>query len=171
MRRSGSARRGSSQRRAHCRPMRALVVCPVLPYPPVTGGQKRTLRLLEAIERAGGRPYVLTADDRDPGAAEALRARGWDVEVVAEPAPGVRRRIRQHLERRPSPYLAGVAARIRALAPGTALLQLEHTQSAYYAAAGVPTVLSLHNLDSRLLERVARSHAPGSPAWARDWNR
>jgi glycosyltransferase involved in cell wall biosynthesis len=151
--------------------MRALVVCPVLPYPPVTGGQKRTLRLLEAIERAGGSPHVLTADDGDTGAAEALRARGWAVDVVHEAPPTARRRIRQHLERRPSPYLAGVAARIRELAPGSALVQLEHTQSAYYAAAGVPTVLSLHNLDSRLLERVARSRTPGTPAWARDWNR
>jgi polysaccharide biosynthesis protein PslH len=151
--------------------MRALVVCPVLPHPPVTGGQKRTLRLIEAIARAGGRPHLLTADDRDPRAAEALRARGWAVELVPEPPPSARRRIRQHLERRPSPYLTGVAARIRSLAPGSALLQLEHTQSAYYAVAGVPTVLSLHNLDSRLLERVARTRTPGTPAWARDWNR
>ena len=148
--------------------MRALVVCPVLPYPPVTGGQKRTLRLLEAIERAGATPHVLTADPGDP---EPLQARGWTVEIVPEPAPSARRRIRQHLARRPSPYLAGVAARIRELAPGSAWLQLEHSQSAYYSAPGVPIVLSLHNLDSRLLERVARSRTPGTPAWARDWNR
>ena len=43
-------------------PIPALVVSPILPEPPVTGGQKRTLRLLEAIERAGMHPRILTAD-------------------------------------------------------------------------------------------------------------
>ena len=151
--------------------MRALVICPVLPYPPVSGGQKRTLRLLEALERAGGAPHVLTSDTSDPGAAAALRARGWAVDVLPEPAPSLARRVAQHAARRPSPYLHSVAARVRELALSTALLQLEHVQSAYYEAPGVPTVLSLHNLDSQLLQRTARARTPGTPAWARDWNR
>jgi polysaccharide biosynthesis protein PslH len=152
---------------------RAIVVCPVLPHPPVTGGQKRTLRLLEALERAGARPCVLSADDRSPEAAETLRARGWDVEVVPEPPPTARARLGQHLAGRPSPYLHGVAARLHALqAEGAALVQLEHTQSAYYRAApGIPTVLSLHNLDSRLLAQGAKALRPGSVAWLRTWNR
>jgi hypothetical protein len=41
---------------------RAVIVSPLLPQAPVTGGQKRTRRLLEAMERAGPRPYVLTPD-------------------------------------------------------------------------------------------------------------
>ena len=152
---------------------RAIVVCPVLPYPPVTGGQKRTLRLLETMERAGARPHVLSADDRSPEAAEALRARGWGVDVVPEPATTARARLAQHVAGRPSPYLHGVAARLERLqAQGAVLVQLEHTQSAYYRGApGIPTVLSLHNLDSRLLAQGARALRPGSVAWLRTWNR
>ena len=152
---------------------RAIVVCPVLPHPPVTGGQKRTLRLLEALERAGARPYLLSADDASPEAAETLRARGWGVEVVPEPPPGARARLAQHLAARPSPYLHGVAARLERLqAEGAVLVQLEHTQSAYYRGApGIPTVLSLHNLDSRLLAQGARALRPGSPGWLRAWSR
>ncbi len=151
---------------------RAVVVCPVLPHPPVSGGQKRTLRLLEALERAGGEPHLLTADAADPGAAAALRERGWVVDVIPEPDPSARDRIEQHLRRRPSPYLRGVAGRLRALAAeGAAFVQLEHTQSAYYLPQPVPTVLSLHNIDSQLLVRGARRRRPGSPEWLRDWNR
>ncbi|MEO8690526.1 MAG: glycosyltransferase family 4 protein [Solirubrobacteraceae bacterium] len=152
---------------------RAIVVCPVLPHPPVTGGQKRTLRLLEALERAGARPYVLSADDGSPEAAETLRARGWVVDVVPEPPPTARSRLTQHLGAHPTPYLYGVAARLERLQDeGAALVQLEHTQSAYYPVApAIPTVLSLHNLDSRLLADGAMNLRPGSAAWLRAWNR
>ena len=68
----------------------AIVVSPRLPHPPVTGGQKRTLRLLEAMERAGVRPHLVSADDATPAAAAALRDRGWGVEVVASPRPSRR---------------------------------------------------------------------------------
>lgn len=34
----------------------AVVVCPVLPWPATGGAQKRTLRLLETMERAGAAP-------------------------------------------------------------------------------------------------------------------
>jgi glycosyltransferase involved in cell wall biosynthesis len=148
---------------------RAIVVCPVLPYPPVTGGQTRTLRLLEAVERAGARPHVLSADDGSVDAAETLRARGWAVDVVPEPPPTVRDRLAQHLAPRPSPYLHGVASRLERLqAEGAALVQLEHTQSAYYPVVpSIPAVLSLHNLDSRLLAHGAMGLRPGSVAWMR----
>jgi glycosyltransferase involved in cell wall biosynthesis len=57
-----------------------------------------------------------------------------------------------------------LAARFAELAPDAALVQFEHTQSAYYAAPpGVPTVLSLHNLDSA----VAGSAAKGRRGVAR----
>ena len=36
-----------------------MVVCPIVPHPPQSGGQKRTLRLLETMERAGLRPHVV----------------------------------------------------------------------------------------------------------------
>ncbi len=152
---------------------RAVVVSPLLPFPPVSGGRKRTLRLLEAMERAGLAPAVITPDDADPAAAQALRARGWTVDVVAAHPASLAGRAAQHAARRPSPFLRGVAARVRAAAPGSTLVQLEHTQSAYYlnAVGRVPAVLSLHNLDSELAATVARGRRRGSAAWARDWSR
>lgn len=145
---------------------RAIVVCPVLPHPPVSGGQKRTLRLLEAAERAGAKPHLLTADLGD---AEPLRARGWTVEQIAEPAPRLRERVAQHTAPRPSPYLHGVARRLEALqAGGAAWVQFEHTQSAYYPVAPwIPGVLSLHNLDSQLFARAAARERTGSAEWLR----
>ncbi len=149
-----------------------MVVCPLLPEPPVTGGQKRTLRLLEAMERAGLRPHVLTADPGAPGAAGALRARGWGVEVVEDAPPTPAERLRQHAARRPSPYLHRLGARVTELGRGAALVQVEHTQSAYYPAPdGVPWVLSLHNLDSAVALGLARGLRPGGRAWLQAHNR
>jgi glycosyltransferase involved in cell wall biosynthesis len=137
--------------------LRAIVVSPLLPEPPVTGGQKRTLRLLEAMERSGLTPHILTAD---LGATETLRDRGWVVEVLPEPPPDLVDRARQHLARLPSPYLRGVGARFAELAPHAALVQFEHTQSAYYAVPkGVPSVLSLHNVDSAMAQPFIRRRA------------
>jgi glycosyltransferase involved in cell wall biosynthesis len=135
--------------------LRAIVISPLLPEPPVTGGQKRTLRLLEAMERSGLTPHILTAD---LGATERLRDRGWEVEVLPEPAPDLLDRVRQHLARLPSPYLRGVGARLTELAPQAALVQFEHTQSAYYPVPkGVPSVLSLHNIDSAMTTQRLRA--------------
>ncbi len=138
----------------------ALVISPLLPEPPVTGGQKRTLRLLEAMERAGLTPHVLTSDAGAPGAAQRLRDRGWVVEVIPEPPQGLVGRARQHLARLPSPRLRGVGARFDELAPSAALMQFEHTQSAYYPVPeGVPSVLSLHNIDSAVAGPFIRASA------------
>ncbi|WP_169542341.1 glycosyltransferase [Solirubrobacter soli] len=151
-------------------PIPALVVSPILPEPPVTGGQKRTLRLLEAIERAGMHPRILTADHGDEASLELLRGRGWTVEVVREPEPGPLDRIRQHVQRRPSPYLGSLAVRFEVLAKDAALVQYEHTQSAYYRAPKTAAkVLSLHNIDSRAAASSAE-HLSGL-AWLREANR
>jgi glycosyltransferase involved in cell wall biosynthesis len=153
---------------------RAVVICPVVPFPPLGGGHKRTLRLLEAIERAGAVPHLLTDDPRSPDGVEALRDRGWGVDVVPRSPPTLRSRAAQHLRRLPSPYLEPVAGRLRALvAEGCAFVQAEHTQSAYYSAAIEPArwVLSLQNVDSELLRSVARDQRPLTPAWGRAWNR
>jgi len=149
----------------------ALVVTPTVPFPPVGGGEKRTLRLLEAMERAGARPHVVT--EHEGGDADGLRALGYAIDVVSSPAPTVRRRATQHLLRRPSPYLMGVAERLSALARDAAFVQVEHAQSAYYGArfGRRPVVLSMHNVDSALLATVARSTRPMSLDWARSWNR
>jgi glycosyltransferase involved in cell wall biosynthesis len=142
---------------------RAIVICPVVPYPEVGGGHKRTMRLLEAIEAAGLTPHLLTTDGRDPDGVAALRSRGWVVDVLTEPPSTLARRALQHLRRFPSPYLPAVAARIRELvAEGCAFVQAEHTQSAYYASAigATPWVLSLQNVDSRLMRSIVRSQRP-----------
>ncbi|HET7417614.1 MAG TPA: glycosyltransferase family 4 protein [Solirubrobacterales bacterium] len=152
---------------------RLLVVCPVLPFPPIDGGRKRTLRLLEAADAAGYVPYILTTDGEDPELVAALRERGWTVEVLAPPPATIPHRLHQHLRRLPSPFIPSVEARLRELAhqPDT-LVQIEHTQSAYYdrALTGVPWVLSLHNVDSELLRTIARTKRPGTAAWLRGWS-
>jgi glycosyltransferase involved in cell wall biosynthesis len=137
---------------------RAIIVSAVLPFPMTSGGHKRTMRLIEAIGRVGGTPHLLTADAGEPGAAEQLRARGWIVETLHEPPQPLADRLRQHLARRPSPYLRTVAARLTELAPQAAFVQIEHTQNAYYwdAIAGTKCVLSLHNVDSQMLTSVRR---------------
>jgi glycosyltransferase involved in cell wall biosynthesis len=153
---------------------RVVVISPVVPYPPLGGGHKRTLRLIEAIERAGGSPLILTPDSGQPGGADALRERGWGVELLTEPPGTLTGRARQHLGRLPSPYVPEIARRVGELASdGCAFVQVEHTQSAYYdrAFAGVPWVLSLHNVDSDLLRSVARGSRPLSRTWLASWNR
>jgi polysaccharide biosynthesis protein PslH len=127
------------------------------------------MRLVEAIERAGGLPHLLTTDSGEPGAAEQLRARGWEVELLSEAPQSLVARLGQHVQRRPSPYLRTVAARLRVLASEAAFVQFEHTQSAYYwdALAGTPAALSLHNVDSAMLATVARGMRPPTPRWAR----
>lgn len=155
-------------------PRRVLAICPVLPYPVLGGGHKRTLRLLEAIERAGGIPHVVTADPLAGDGAAALRDRGWGVELFREPPGTLRRRARQHAARLPSPFVPEIAARVRELvAGGTAFVQVEQTQCAYYDGAfdGTPWVLSLHNVDSALLRSIARAERPLSRGWLSAWNR
>ena len=154
---------------------RALVICPVVPYPPISGGQKRTLRLLEAAERAGALPHLLSSPT--PGAgpgAEALRERGWRVELLVEPAPSLAARVRQHTARRPSPYLEDVARRLRdERSDPPAFVQAEHVLSAYYEREHPVRrwALSSHNVDSAMLASVARTRRAPGRTWAGDWNR
>ncbi|HEX8856058.1 MAG TPA: glycosyltransferase family 4 protein [Thermoleophilaceae bacterium] len=153
---------------------RALVVCPVVPYPPVGGGYKRTLRLLESMQRAGVQPHVLTTDPGQPGAIDALRDLGFDVELLPGESGTIVSRLSQHAHRRPSPFLDSVDHRLRELSTeGAAFVQLEHTLSSYYfdAAGRLPVVLSIHNLDSQMLRSVALGERRFTPAWARAWNR
>ena len=136
----------------------ALIVSSVMPHPPISGGHKRTLRLMEAIARAGAIPHLLTVDRGQPGAADELRARGWRVDVPVEAPPSLGSRLRQHAARRPGQYLTSVDRRLRELAPDAAFVQFEHPLNAYYwdAIGGARSVLSTHNVDSELLRGSAR---------------
>ena len=67
---------------------RMVAVCPVVPWPPVDGGRKRTMRLSEAAERAGLVPHLLSANHANEEGVEALRARGWTVELLPTPPSG-----------------------------------------------------------------------------------
>ncbi len=131
----------------------ALIVTSVMPHPPTSGGHKRTLRLMEAIARAGATPHLLTIDQGQPGAADELRARGWLVDVPVQPAPSLRSRFRQHAARRPSQFLSSIDRRLRELAPDAAFVQFEHPVNAYYwnAVGSTRSVLSTHNVDSQVL--------------------
>lgn len=149
-----------------------IVICPVLPWPAHGGAEKRTLRLLEAMDTAGVRPHLLTADPRQQ-AADGLLERGWGVDVLPAPEPTLRARLAQHAHRRPSPYLPAVADRLRGLPGVPALVQVEHVMSSYYAPdlESAPLVLSTHNVDSEMLTTVARGHRRGSVEWLRGMNR
>ena len=91
------------------------------------------------------------------------------------PPQNLLRRAGQHLARRPSPYLRPVAAHIqgRIQSSRLAFIQFEHTANSYYLklAGKIPTVLSLHNVDSDMLRTLAAAQTPGSLAWLRMWNR
>lgn len=139
-------------------PAPAVIVSSVMPHPPISGGHKRTLRLMEAISRAGATPHLLTVDRGQPGAAEELRARGWLVDVPVEAPPTLGSRVRQHAARRPGQYLRSVDGRLRELAPDAAFVQFEHPLNAYYwdAIGSARSVLSTHNVDSELLRGSAR---------------
>jgi polysaccharide biosynthesis protein PslH len=136
----------------------AVIVSSVMPHPPISGGHKRTLRLMEAIARAGAIPHLLTIDRGQPGAAEELRARGWRIDVLLEAPPSLGSRLRQHAARRPGQYLSSVDRRLRELAPDAAFVQFEHPLNAYYwdAIGSARSVLSTHNVDSELLHGSAR---------------
>jgi hypothetical protein len=124
-----------------------------MPHPPTSGGHKRTLRLMEAIARAGATPHLLTVDGGQPGAADELRARDWRVDVAVEVPPSFGSRVRQHAARRPGQYHSSVDRRLRELAQDAAFVQFEHPLNAYYwdAIDGTRSILSTHNVDSQVL--------------------
>jgi glycosyltransferase involved in cell wall biosynthesis len=153
---------------------RMVAVCPVVPWPAADGGRKRTMRLLEAAERVGLVPHLLTSDAANLEGPEVLRERGWTVEVLDPPPRDLRARLGHQLTRLPSPYQPRVEARLRELvAAAPTLVQIEHTQSAYYedALVGVPWILSVHNVDSQMMRTVAESRRPFTADWLRAWNR
>jgi glycosyltransferase involved in cell wall biosynthesis len=145
----------------------ALIVSSILPYPAASGGQLRTLRLLEAIDEAGARPHLLVASGGERADARPLMDRGWKVEIFDQPRSGLMGRLRQHAARLPSPFNSAVDWRVRQIvSAGVSFVQFENAQNFYYvgAAAGRPIVLSTHNVDAELLASLAA----GAPAISRE---
>ena len=143
------------------------MICSILPHPPVSGAQRRTMKLLEAIERAGARPHVIVSSSgEDDEPAAELRARGWGVDLNAQPRSTASLRLRQHVRRLPSPYVPAVEQRLRELGTSdTAFVQFEHAQNSYYGSVlpSVPIVLSTHNVDAELISSLSRGAPPLAP--------
>jgi glycosyltransferase involved in cell wall biosynthesis len=150
------------------------VASPVLPYPPIGGGHKRTLRLCEAIERVGLQPVIVTADAGQPDAADVLRGRGWVVDVHATDRLPPGQALLERAGRLPSGRLPALSAalRERVAAGGVAFVQLETMLMARYLVDldGVLVVLSTHNVDSDVLRTIAKT-SPGATGRLKAWNR
>jgi glycosyltransferase involved in cell wall biosynthesis len=148
-----------------------VIVSSNCPLPEISGGRKRTSRMIEAMQRAGLEPHVLSiADDMRPGElAPAFRSRGWiAVPRVQRPRPSTARRGRQHTLRLPTPTDGPLVEQIRELARRAALVQFEEIWAVQHVLAGgfsAPTVVSLHNVDSKA--RAGGALASGVRARAR----
>lgn len=141
--------------------VRAVVACPSLPLPPISGGRKRALRLIEAIARAGATPHLLAHAGTDEQIA-AIRALGWEAEVHPHPQAGLvgklRGRLRQDLVGEPEPHHPVLAARIAELSRGAAIVQMEEAwleQYTHTVPRGPLVVASPHNADAEMLRSFA----------------
>jgi polysaccharide biosynthesis protein PslH len=141
--------------------VRAVVACPSLPLPPVSGGRKRTLRLVEALARAGATPHILSLAGTD-AQIEAIRERGWLAEVHPHPPAGPARKLAQRLRQdrvgEPEPHHPVIAGRLEALAQDAAVVQLEEAWLEQYASripAGPLVVASPHNADAEMMRQFA----------------
>jgi len=143
------------------RGVRGVLVTSHFPLPARAGGQKRTLRLLEAMERAGARVHIITTDaELDDEGAAAARARGWEVDRLARPVPSATAKVRQHLRRDHVPPVPELAGRLHALRDDLAWVQLEEigvAQHVRHVPADARCVVSLHNVDSEVYGAMARA--------------
>ena len=133
------------------------LVCPRFPYPPVSGGVKRTLRLAECMQRAGLRPTVLTDDTPDSGSLLALARRGLESQVADEHGAALARRVQQHLLRLPGPRSGPVVRGARAIAARGGVIQLEGVIAASHLGfrSPGPVVFSTHNVEGDLAYSAA----------------
>lgn len=134
------------------------------PWPPNSGGKRRSLAVLERLARRG--EVTLCCFSAEHEDVEELRRRGIDVRAVE-----LHRRpldVARHIVRLRS-ITAGrfhderLARLVRATAdPAPDLLMVEYTQLAPYAD-GVPArlrVLDMHNIESALTSSYARARGP-----------
>jgi polysaccharide biosynthesis protein PslH len=131
-----------------------LMVVAACPLPEISGGRKRTARLLDAMQRAGLTPHVLSiGDDIDDEAAAAIRNRGWVAVARAKrPRRSIALLARQHAGRLPTLPDPPLVAQIRALAARAAVVHFEEIWALQHildGPFGPPLVASVHNIDSK----------------------
>ncbi len=138
-----------------------IVVAPTFPFPPDSGGTKRTLRLLETADRAGLEVRLFTPDQPAREAKRALIERGWQVHVIGDDMSGARARAEVHIKLQAGRRSRRLAAAVRAaVGPATAFVQAEHGLAATYLEGldDARTILSTHNVDSQVeRERVSEA--------------
>lgn len=127
------------------------------PDPPRSGGQLRTLRLLEQMDGAGLHPHLLIGSAVASEHLDAVRKRGWSAEAFEPPPRRLGDGVRVHLRglmQPPNPRLSRRAQVL--LERNAALLQVEQTQSAQdLVPTPLPTIFSTHNVDGELYRTVA----------------
>jgi glycosyltransferase involved in cell wall biosynthesis len=136
-----------------------------------TGGRKRSLRLLEAMERAGVRPHILIPrrlrpEDESSARAEA-ELRGWPLEDLPYPPDSAVSRIRLHARQEMNRHSARLVSRLGELGRTAVVTQFEEITAMQYVKAAprhIPAVVSPYNVDSAVEAALAR-HV--TPSWAR----
>jgi glycosyltransferase involved in cell wall biosynthesis len=141
--------------------VRSVVVAKFVPWPPNSGDKRRTLGVVRALREQG--PVTLCAFSGEDEDAAPLEAEGIEVRSVplrrrpVDLADGLRRSRSLTSARFWDPALA---AAVRAAA-GTDLdvLVVEHVQLLPYArgVAADRLVVDMHNIESALTRRIARS--------------
>jgi glycosyltransferase involved in cell wall biosynthesis len=136
------------------------VVGPGIPDPPTSGGYKRTLRLMEAMERAGADVHFFTSGTNEVNVTPAFEARGWHLHLVADDRQTRSARIEQHLHLLPARRSRRLAEalRIACAHEDAAFLQVEGGAHSNYltAAEAIPAVLSTQNAEAALVrEEIA----------------
>jgi glycosyltransferase involved in cell wall biosynthesis len=139
-----------------------VMVTPNFPLPSISGGRKRATRLLDAVQRAGVSPYVLTLEAPSESGLEEAKARNWHVEHL--PPSRSTPRWKRQLRWETSPLSDRLARRLQELAISASFVQLEEIGAAHYARyvpSGTPLIVSLHNVDSRARNLSRRTGSPG----------
>jgi glycosyltransferase involved in cell wall biosynthesis len=139
----------------------AIIYAPRYPYPPTSGGVKRTLRLVEAVGRAGAQAVVVSPDAAGVECDAERKEREWRARAVSTRESALVLRARQHVRLFGS-YPRDIARELRRLASSAAFMQFEgHLSAAYVpAVASAPAVLSMHNVDSAI-ERAKAEESGG----------
>jgi len=108
----------------------ALVVAADVPFPVVSGGRKRMVRLLEAMERAGATPHLLVANGSAGGPDDPeLARRGWSAESFPRDR-GVRARLEMHARGWSAPPSPALERRLGELLDSASFVQLEEVDVA-----------------------------------------